>query len=56
MDMLKKSLQATEDENKRLGIEKSEVEERMRVLDKAIMMIAQEIKRIEEDLLNKESD
>ena len=50
--MLKNSIQQTEEELKRMGLEKSKVEDNMGVLEKSIMELHTKTKEIRDDILN----
>ena len=50
--MLKNSIQQTEEELKRMGLEKLKVEDNMGVLEKSIMELHTKTKEIRDDILN----
>lgn len=50
--MLKNSIQQTEEELKRMGLEKFKVEDNMGVLEKSIMELHTKTKEIRDDILN----
>ena len=50
--MLKNSIQGTESESSRMDQEKSNVEEKMNVLEKSIMSLHTKTKEIRDDIIN----
>lgn len=50
--MLKTSLQSTEGESSRMDIEKNNVEDKMAVLEKSIMILHTKTKAIRDDIIN----
>jgi chromosome segregation ATPase len=50
--MLKTSLQSTEDESQRMDVEKSNVDEKMQILEKSIMQLHTKTKSIRDDIIN----
>jgi len=50
--MLKTSLQSTENESQRMDIEKSNVEDKMKVLEQSIMSLHTKTKTIRDDIIN----
>jgi len=50
--MLKNSIQQTEEELKRMGLEKGKVEDNMSVLEKSIMELHTKTKEIRDDIMN----
>jgi chromosome segregation ATPase len=50
--MLKTSLQSTEEESARMDVEKSNVEEKMTILEKSVMQLHTKTKAIRDDIIN----
>ena len=50
--MLKNSIQQTENESSRMDIEKKNVDEKMKVLEKSIMSLHTQTKEIRDDIIN----
>ena len=50
--MLKTSLNTTEGESQRMEVEKSNVDEKMQVLEKSIMQLHTKTKAIRDDIIN----
>lgn len=50
--MLKNSIQQTENESSRMDVEKSNVEEKMQILEKSIMALHTKTKQIRDDIIN----
>lgn len=50
--MLKTSLQSTEEESQRMDVEKSNVDEKMQILEKSIMQLHTKTKGIRDDIIN----
>ena len=52
LNMLKSSINQTEEESQRMDIEKANVQEKMNVLEKSIMSLHTKIKEIRDDIVN----
>lgn len=50
--MLKTSLQSTEEESQRMDVEKTNVDEKMQILEKSIMQLHTKTKAIRDDIIN----
>jgi hypothetical protein len=50
--MLKTSLQSTEEESQKMDVEKTNVDEKMQILEKSIMQLHTKTKAIRDDIIN----